>query len=79
LQNLDRCYEFAKAREKVTNRVVPEDVISRSFINSFDTVLKIKEIFKNEVNLILIDRINKKTIENIEAKEFFEIVSKEIL
>ena len=79
LQNLEKCYEFAKAREKVTNRVVPKDVIKKSFINSFDTVLKIKEIFRNEVNLILIDRINKRTIENIEAKEFFEIVSKEIL
>ena len=79
LQDLDKCYEFAKAREKVTKRVVPKEVIENSLRNSFDTVLKIKEIFRNEVNLILIDRINKRTIENIETKDFFEIVSKEIL
>ena len=79
LQDLDKCYEFAKAREKVTKRVVPKEVIENSLRNSFDTVLKIKEIFRNEVNLILIDRINKRTIENIETKDFFEIVAKEIL
>jgi len=79
LQNLEKCYLFAKVREKITNRSVPKHVIKKSLQNSFDTVLKIKEIFKNKVNLTLIDRINKKTIENIETKEFFEIVSKEIL
>jgi UDP-N-acetylglucosamine kinase len=79
LQDLEKCYEFAKARENITNRVVPKDIIKKSFINSFDTVLKIKEIFTNEINLILIDRINRRTIEDIQVKEFFEIVSKEIL
>jgi len=71
LQDLDKCYEFAKAREKVTKRVVPKEVIENSLRNSFDTVLKIKEIFKDKINLVLIDRINKKTIENIETKDFF--------
>jgi len=78
LQELEKCYEFAKAREKITNRVVHKEIIKSRFINSFDTVLKIKEIFP-QINLVLIDRIHKKTFEDIDSKRFFEIVSKEIL
>ena len=79
LQDLQKCYEFAKAREDVTKRVVPKKVIKKSLRNSFDTVLKIKRIFQDKINLVLIDRINKRTIENIEVERFFEIVGKEII
>jgi len=79
LQDLNKCYEFAKAREGVTKRAVPKEVVKKSFVKSFETVLQIKEIYQDRVNLTLIDRINKNTIEDIANREFFKVVSKELL
>ena len=78
LQDLDKCFEFAKKREVITKRVVPKEVIKSSFIKSFETVLQIKEIFQESISLTLIDRINRQTLEDIDGREFFEIVSKEL-
>jgi len=74
LQDLDKCYEFAKARENVTKRVVPKEVIKKSFVNSIKTVIKIKESFKDGIILNIIDRVNNKIYKNISTKEFFDRV-----
>ena len=71
LQDLDKCFEFAKAREKITKRVVPKEVIENSFKDSISTTLQIKEIFSNSVILNLIDRVDNKLYEDISANEFY--------
>jgi predicted kinase len=78
LQDLDKCLEFAKVREKVTKRVVPKEVIENSFINSINTVIQIKEFFKDRIILNLIDRIDNKFYENITANEFFEKIPNDL-
>lgn len=50
------CFEYATRREIVTHRKVPKDVFIRSNINSYNTVLEIKSIFKNSINLHFIDK-----------------------
>jgi len=60
------CYEYATRREVVTHRKVPKDVFSRSNINSYKTVLEIKELFKEEVELIFFDKRNGNVYNNIE-------------
>ncbi len=79
LQKIEQCLEFAKAREITTKRVVPKDIIVKSLRNSFDTVLQVKEIFGDRINLILIDRIEDKIYEDIDTYLFFEKARKEIL
>ena len=49
------CYEYATRREIVTHRKVPKDVFIRSNINSYKTVLEIKILFKEEVELTFFD------------------------
>jgi hypothetical protein len=49
------CYEYATRRELVTHRKVPKDVFIRSNINSYKTVIGIKEIFKDKVILEFAD------------------------
>ena len=49
------CYEYATRRELVTHRKVPKDVFIRSNINSYKTVIGIKEMFKNKVILEFAD------------------------
>ena len=71
MQDLDKCFEFAKAREKITKRVVPKEVIENSFKDSISTTLQIKEIFSNSVILNLIDRVDNKLYEDISANEFY--------
>lgn len=50
------CFEYATRREVVTHRKVPKEVFIKSNINSYNTVLEIKSIFKNSINLHLIDK-----------------------
>lgn len=47
----NNCYEYATRRELVTHRRVPKDVFIRSNINSYKTVLAIKDLFKDKVFL----------------------------
>ena len=49
------CYEYATRREIVTHRNVPKDVFIKSNINSYTTVLKIKALFKENVELTFFD------------------------
>ena len=74
LQDLDKCYEFAKIRESVTKRAVPKELIEKSFIRSTKTVIQAKESFKNSIILNVIDRINNRFYKDISAHEFFEII-----
>ena len=49
------CYEYATRREIVTHRKVPKDVFTRSNINSYKTVLEIKALFKEQIELTFFD------------------------
>ena len=60
------CYEYATRREVVTHRKVPKDVFSRSNINSYKTVLEIKELFEKEVQLTFFDKRNGNVYNNME-------------
>ena len=60
------CYEYATRREVITHRKVPKDVFARSNLNSYKTVLEIKELFKEEVELTFFDNRNDNIYNNIE-------------
>ena len=60
------CYEYATRREVVTHRKVPKEVFLRSNINSYKTILEIKELFKEEVELTFFDKRNANVYNNIE-------------
>ena len=60
------CYEYATRREVVTHRKVPKDVFARSNINSYKTVLEIKELFNEQINLRFFDNRNGNVYNNIE-------------
>jgi len=47
-------WEFTKKREKIEGRRIPKRAFIESFINSKKNVKKIKEIFKNKVEIYLI-------------------------
>ena len=59
------CYEYATRREVITHRKVPKDVFARSNLNSYKTVLEIKELFKEEVELTFFDNRNDNVYNNI--------------
>jgi len=54
--NPDVCFEYATQREVVTHRRVPKDVFIRSNENSYQTILEIKSLFKEQVTLNFIDK-----------------------
>lgn len=62
------CFEYAITREVVTHRKVPKEVFIRSNINSYKTVLEIKEIFTNKVKLHFIDKRDDSFYVNIDEK-----------
>ncbi len=62
----ERCYEYATRREVITHRKVPKDVFARSNLNSYKTVLEIKELFEKEVELTFFDKRNANVYNNIE-------------
>jgi hypothetical protein len=61
------CYEYAIKREIVTKRKVPYDIFINSNINSYKTVLELKNIFKNDIMLHYIDKKNNSTYGNIDS------------
>ncbi len=74
------CFEYATRREVVTHRKVPKEVFVKSNINSYETILEIKSIFKNSINLHFIDKRDDSFYENIDDNfiqnkigEYFEI------
>lgn len=62
------CFEYATRREIVTHRKVPKDVFIRSNINSYNTVLEIKSIFKNSINLHFIDKRTNTFYQNVDGE-----------
>lgn len=62
------CFEYATRREIVTHRKVPKDVFIRSNINSYNTVLEIKLIFKNSINLHFIDKRTNTFYQNVDEE-----------
>ena len=61
------CYEYATRRDVVTHRKVPKDVFARSNINSYKTVLEIKELFREQVTLNFFDKCDGNIYNNIET------------
>ncbi|WP_165786414.1 zeta toxin family protein [Aliarcobacter cryaerophilus] len=60
------CFEYATRREVVTHRKVPKDVFIKSNINSYNTVLELKLIFKESINLHFIDKTNDSFYKNVD-------------
>ena len=65
------CFEYATRREVVTHRKVPKDVFVKSNINSYNTVLHIKSIFKSAVDLHFIDKKEDIFYQNVD-EEFLQ-------
>ena len=62
------CFEYATRREIVTHRKVPKDVFIKSNINSYNTILEIKLIFKDSINLHFIDKRTNTFYQNIDGE-----------
>ncbi|WP_165785210.1 zeta toxin family protein [Aliarcobacter cryaerophilus] len=60
------CFEYATRREVVTHRKVPKDVFIKSNINSYNTVLELKLIFQESINLHFIDKTNDSFYKNVD-------------
>jgi len=78
-QEIEKCIDFAKKRENITKRKVPKDKIIYTFTNSMITTLKIKQLFKDDILLNLIDRKNNRIREDIKDYEFLKFIQKELL
>jgi len=62
----DACFKYATEREVVTLRRVPKDVFIRSNVNSYETILEIKSLFKEQVTLHFIDKRDDSAYEDID-------------
>lgn len=72
----DVCYEYATRRELVTHRKVSKDVFIRSNINSYNTVLAIKDFFEEQVYLDFANTssLNSGLYENIDSKQLQKLI-----
>ena len=68
--DLKKCFLYTKKREAITKRTVPEDVFFNSVIKSRETVIKIKNEYKENVILNLIDKTTNEEYSNISVEEF---------
>lgn len=50
------CFEYAIKREIITNRKVPYDIFIQSNINSYKTVIELKNMFTDKIVLNYIDK-----------------------
>jgi dephospho-CoA kinase len=50
------CFEYAIKREVITNRKVPYNIFVKSNIDSYKTVIELKNLFKNKIVLNFIDK-----------------------
>lgn len=50
------CFEYAIKREVITNRKVPYDIFIQSNINSYKTVIELKNLFRDKIVLNYIDK-----------------------
>lgn len=72
--HIERCFSYTKHREAVTKRVVSEAVFFESVINSRKTTYEIKNLFKENTVLNVIDKRANRHYEDISSKEFYEII-----
>ena len=72
--DFERCFLYTKKREAITKRTVPEKVFINSVIKSRETVIEIKEEYKENIVLNVIDKINNKNYIDIKLKDFKNIV-----
>jgi adenylate kinase family enzyme len=72
----DECFEYATRRELVTHRKVPKDVFIRSNINSYETVIAIKSLFKDKVvlNFANASKTNQGIYEDIDVVELKKLI-----
>lgn len=72
----DVCYEYATRRELVTHRKVPKDVFIRSNVNSYNTVLAIKDLFEGKVYLDFanVSSTNSGIYENIDSAQLRKLI-----
>ena len=63
----------------MTKRKVPLEVVKSSFKNSFDTTLLIKSIFQDAIILNIFDRENDIIHEDVDEKQFYNLLAGEIL
>lgn len=68
--DLKKCFLYTKKREAITKRTVPEDVFFNSVIKSRETAIKIKNEYKENVILNLIDKTTNEEYSNISVEEF---------
>ncbi len=68
------CFEYATRRELVTHRKVPQEVFLRSNINSYLTVLDIKDKFQDKVTLDFADARNASVYEDIDSNYLKELI-----
>lgn len=72
--HLKKCFLYTKKREAITKRVVPEDIFFNSVVKSRETVIKIKNEYKENVILNLIDKTTNEEYSNISIEEFENII-----
>lgn len=72
--DLKKCFLYTKKRETITKRTVPEDVFFNSVIKSRETVIKIKNEYKEDVVLNLIDKTTNEEYSNISVEEFEKVI-----
>jgi hypothetical protein len=66
-KGFSKLFDYAIKREVVTKRKVPYDIFVKSDINSYKTVIELKNIFKDDIILHYIDKKNDLTYENIDS------------
>lgn len=68
------CFEYATRRELVTHRKVPQEIFLRNNINSYLTVLAIKDKFQDKVILDFADARNASVYEDIDSNYLKELI-----
>ncbi|PHQ65810.1 MAG: hypothetical protein COB99_01735, partial [Sulfurimonas sp.] len=67
----EKCFIYTKKREIITKRKVPYDIFVKSNLDSYETVVKLKTKFKDDIILNFIDKRNDIAIlyKNIDANK----------
>jgi len=66
------CYEYAIKREVVTNRKVPYDIFVKSNIDSFHTVISIKQQYNGKITLNYLDKRDDTLYRDIDSDTLIE-------
>ena len=66
------CYEYAIKREVVTNRKVPYDIFTKSNIDSFSTVITLKQQYNGKITLNYLDKRDDTLYKDIDSDKLIE-------